>query len=679
MVLLRPTTTQRLRGGEDDGRRLGHANWHKVPTQQPTCEVDGTCIPSPSPTTWQQLALLRMPSPRPTGYPSPVPTPGPTLTPGPSPFPTSPPSPSPTLAPVAAPIVFTEAQLRTALLDDGFDADLNATITLTSTLVLADSSQEIKSNDGTGKLVGDGTFRLIDITGPTERRRLGLDEATVSSEVRLKHLELILGAEDDDYGGAIRVSWPASLYAHDVTFTANSALRGGAVYAHATFARLDHCLFRRNNASEVGGVAYVNGTRGPRPHDHIVNTTSTETTLYHINNGGSHAPRAAGARLKVTHGTLSENRARAGAAFAAFYAHLEIKHTRAFFEPTWDFPFGDQEIHLMENGTGYGCHNEPHFNKTGNKKGWERCWDSSDEASMLLYQLAILCMVIIAGIAAGGCVIGSIRLTYGYLFQHWKCPDLGALGGRLWYDDHRGECYCGVFFATCFSAIALVFAFLASGEDPNLIDAFGYARLDSTDPTTYLIIGLNGYVVVADEIGEDDTVADESLDGNKVYVPFGKSFGDDDAAGGDYDWTGMCATAGEQAYGALYPILFVKLAAAFIVYRRVDTEKDSWYWKFAGVGVECLATVLVLNMLVYFSFDCLMQLPTGAFFVPASDDTEAAYAYADDDPGTSYMVDAAYPYTSFIFTIVSGLCSLFVAYVHWRTPTWNSEMVEKLY
>jgi predicted outer membrane repeat protein len=659
----------------------------------------------------------------------------------------------------------------------------------------------------------------------------------VSSEVRIKHLELILGSADDG-GGAIRVSWPASLYAHDVTFTANSALRGGAVYVHATFARLDHCLFRRNNASEVGGVAYAEGdihhahwivpwvtnrkltqadseaatpaaartVRGKHAASRLGgisdDATATDCALYTgsgdacwggdqsvfdddvlqsivpgacatcgygegaptglynladacitcadagyeivvlwndctgicvdaagkalLEDGGlaglddsacapyracyddetfldtlslggtntnydffsysydyhrlsrthKHAP---GARLKVTHGTLSENRARAGAAFAAFYAHLEVKHTRAFFEPTWDLPFGDQEIHLMENGTGYGCHNEPHFNFTGNKVGWERCWDSSDEASMLLYKLAILCMVIIAGVAAGGCVIGSMRLTYGYLFQHWKCPDLGALGGRLWYDDHRGECYCGVFFATCFSAIALVFAFLAAGEDPNLIDAFGYARLDSTDPTTYLIIGLNGYVVVADEIGEDDTVADESLDGNKVYVPFGKSFGDDDAAGSDYDWTGMCATAGEQAYGALYPILFVKLAAAFIVYRRVDTEKDSWYWKFAGVGVECLATVLVLNMLVYFSFDCLMQLPTGAFFVPASDDTEAAYAYADDDPGTSYAVDAAYPYTSFIFTIVSGLCSLFVAYVHWRTPTWNSEMVEKLY
>ena len=663
-VLLRPTTTQRLRGGEDEGRRLGHANWHKVPTPQPTG-------PSPSPTTWQHLALKRIPSPRPTGYPSPVPTPGPTATPWPTPFPTSPPSPSPTLAPVAAPIVFTEAQLRTALLDGGFDADLNATIALTSTLVLTDSSQELKSNDGTGKLIGDGTFRLIDITGPTERRRLGLDEATVSSEVRLKHLELILGyADDGPEGGAIRVSWPASLYAHDVTFTANSATRGGAVYVHATFARLDHCLFRRNNASEVGGVAYAAGD--------VVEVDGAWRWAHAHGVNDTHAG-AAGAKLKVTHGTLSENRARAGAAFAAFYAHLEIKHTRAFFEPTWDFPFGDQEIHLLENGTGYGCHNEPHFNFTGNKVGWERCWDSSDEASMLLYKLAILCMIIIAGIAAGGCVIGSIRLTYGYLFQHWKCPDLGALGGRLWYDDHRGECYCGVFFATCFSAIALVFAFLASGEDPNLVEAFGYARLDTTDPSTYLIIGLNGFVVVADEIGEDDTVADESLDGNKVYVPFGKSFGDDDAAGSDYDWTGMCATAGEQAYGALYPILFVKLAAAFIVYRRVDTEKDSWYWKFAGVGVECLATVLVLNMLVYFSFDCLMQLPTGAFFVPASDDTEAAYAYADDDPGTSYAVDAAYPYTSFIFTIVSGLCSLFVAYVHWRTPTWNSEMVEKLY
>ena len=664
-VLLRPTTTQRLR------RRLGHANWHKTPTPQPTG-------PSPSPTTWQHLALKRIPSPRPTGYPSPVPTPGPTATPWPTPFPTSPPSPAPTAAPVAAPIVFTEAQLRTALYgnqdeEGGFDADLNATIALTATLVLTDSSQELKSNDGTGKLIGDGTFRLIDITGtpPSSRRRLGLDEATVSSEVRLKHLELILGyADDGPEGGAIRVSWPASLYAHDVTFTANSATRGGAVYVHATFARLDHCLFRRNNASEVGGVAYAAGD--------VVEVDGAWRWAHAHGVNDTHAG-AAGAKLKVTHGTLSENRARAGAAFAAFYAHLEVKHTRAFFEPTWDLPFGDQEIHLLENGTGYGCHNEPHFNFTGNKVGWERCWDSSDEASMLLYKLAILCMIIIAGIAAGGCVIGSIRLTYGYLFQHWKCPDLGALGGRLWYDDHRGECYCGVFFATCFSAIALVFAFLASGEDPNLVEAFGYARLDTTDPSTYLIIGLKGYVVVADEIGEDDTVADESLDGNKVYVPFGKSFGDDDAAGSDYDWTGMCATAGEQAYGALYPILFVKLAAAFIVYRRVDTEKDSWYWKFAGVGVECLATVLVLNMLVYFSFDCLMQLPTGAFFVPASDDTEAAYAYADDDPGTSYAVDAAYPYTSFIFTIVSGLCSLFVAYVHWRTPTWNSEMVEKLY
>ena len=142
----------------------------------------------------------------------------------------------PTPAPVAAPVVKDEPGLLAAL-DAGFDADINKTITLTGTLVLEDSSQELKSNDGTGKLVGNGTFRLIDIAGPTSsgRRRLGLDESTISSEVRLKHLELILGyADDGPEGGAIRVSWPASLYAHDVTFTANSASASSAPRCSAT-------------------------------------------------------------------------------------------------------------------------------------------------------------------------------------------------------------------------------------------------------------------------------------------------------------------------------------------------------------------------------------------------------------------------------------------------------------
>ena len=63
--------------------------------------------------------------------------------------------------------------------------------------------------------------------------------------------------------------------------------------------------------------------------------------------------RAAGAKLKghARH-ALGESSPGGRRRFAAFYAHLEIKHTRAFFEPTWDFPFGDQEIHLLESGRG---------------------------------------------------------------------------------------------------------------------------------------------------------------------------------------------------------------------------------------------------------------------------------------------------------------------------------------
>jgi len=61
----------------------------------------------------------------------------------------------------------------------------------------------------------------------------------------------------------------------------------------------------------------------------------------------------------------------------------------------------------------------------------------------------------------------------------------------------------------------------------------------------------------------------------------------------------------------------------------------------------------------------------------AADD--AAYAYGGGEAGESYTVDFSTPYTSFLFTILSGAASIFVAFVHWRTPTWNSEIVEKYY
>lgn len=102
-----------------------------------------------------------------------------------------------------------------------------------------------------------------------------------------------------------------------------------------------------------------------------------------------------------------------------------------------------------------------------------------------------------------------------------------------------------------------------------------------------------------------------------------------------------------------------------------------------GLGVELLSAVMILNMLLNFSLSCLMELPTGEFYIPddaganlLDDAAAAAYSYAVDDPGESYPVDFNMPYTSFLFTILSGGASLFIAYVHWRTPTWNSELRE---
>ncbi len=121
---------------------------------------------------------------------------------------------------------------------------------------------------------------------------------------------------------------------------------------------------------------------------------------------------------------------------------------------------------------------------------------------------------------------------------------------------------------------------------------------------------------------------------------------------------------------------------------QVDTEADSWVWKFVGIGVELYSTLQILGMLLNFSLNCLMELPTGEFYIPVDADDAAAvnvlddaaaeaYAYAVDDPGESYPVNFNTPYTSFFCTMLSGLASMFVAYVHFRTPTWNSELFER--
>jgi hypothetical protein len=234
--------------------------------------------------------------------------------------------------------------------------------------------------------------------------------------------------------------------------------------------------------------------------------------------------------------------------------------------------------------------------------------------------------------------------------------------------------------------MSCVAAYLASQSDPEMIAIFGFARLQSTDPLTYLVIGLKGYVVCAD-IPEDDLALDDGAEATKSYVPYvsGESDKMEENGGSSYDWINACAASGDIAAASIIPIIAVKFVACFVLYKRVDTEADGWVWKFLGLGVELLSAVMILNMLLNFSLSCLMELPTGEFFIPdgtapaanvLDDAAAAAYAYAADDPGESYPVDFNMPYTSFLFTILSGGSSLFIAYVHWRTPTWNSELFE---
>ena len=57
---------------------------------------------------------------------------------------------------------------------------------------------------------------------------------------------------------------------------------------------------------------------------------------------------------------------------------------------------------------------------------------------------------------------------------------------------------------------------------------------------------------------------------------------------------------------------------------QVDTEADSWVWKFVGIGVELYSTLQILGMLLNFSLNCLMELPTGEFYTPVDADDAAA-------------------------------------------------------
>ena len=216
----------------------------------------------------------------------------------------------------------------------------------------------------------------------------------------------------------------------------------------------------------------------------------------------------------------------------------------------------------------------------------------SSSTNLVAALIALIAIIVGATIGAALCWLVA-HLAYGYCVKGWKCPDLGALGGTLYFDERRGQCFCAVFCVTVFSFMSCVAAYLASQSDPEMIAIFGFARLQSTDPLTYLVIGLKGYVVCAD-IPEDDLALDDGAEATKSYVPYvsGESDKMEELGGSSYDWINACAASGDIAAASIIPIIAVKFVACFVLYKRVDTEADSWVWKFLGLGVELLSAVM---------------------------------------------------------------------------------------
>ncbi|KAH8091854.1 hypothetical protein JL720_5425 [Aureococcus anophagefferens] len=296
--------------------------------------------------------------------------------------------------------------------------------------------------------------------------------------------------------------------------------------------------------------------------------------------------------LRVQSCKFNENEGRLASAIYVYHGDSYFKSNKVYEDRI-------RRRSLGFNATAYGCHNDE-LNITAGEEAFAYCdADSSSGINVVEALIALIAIVV-------GCVLGAL----------------------CWY--------------------------LAGQTDPELVSVFGFARLQSTDALTYLVVGLSGYVVVADVLADDDAgVADDSLTGTKDYVAFEVGEVDDDAAGSAYDWVNACGDAGALAQGAIYPIVFVKF---------VDTEADSWVWKFVGIGVELYSTLQILGMLLNFSLNCLMELPTGEFYIPvdADDALPSARRRGGGGAPTPSTTRAVCPSTStrptsFFCTMLSGL------------------------
>ena len=111
-----------------------------------------------------------------------------------------------------------------------------------------------------------------------------------------------------------------------------------------------------------------------------------------------------------------------------------------------------------------------------------------------------LAIGLLFGIFGAVVLFCCLRGTFYFAMSGFKYPDgLGAVGSTTYYDERRGQCFGLIIVLTIFSFATLVVAYLAASDDAEALEAFGFARVQTSKTSTYLVIGLTGYVVKSSE------------------------------------------------------------------------------------------------------------------------------------------------------------------------------------
>lgn len=291
--------------------------------------------------------------------------------------------------------------------------------------------------------------------------------------------------------------------------------------------------------------------------------------------------------------------------------------------------------------------------------------DGEDDLSSAEELIVILCFSITSVILI--CLL--LRFVYVFISSGCRCQDFGAMGSSTYYDERRGQCFGLIAFVTFFSFLTLLFAWLAAGEEPDMLEAFGFGRIQTTKSNTFLVVGLSGYAVFSKETSRKG-----------LYFTYDDDYGKDDDFGNsqDFDWTGGCQTAGTNAQNTLIVLGLTKIACCFFLWRRQNPNTDNACSKLIAALLEFMSFWFVVGTLAGFGLRCLMALPTQKIFLP-DEDAEYSYDTVDEEMGEKYKILFVIPYTSYLCLVLSGLFSLYISWVHLRMPTWDAELHEKSY